>query len=221
LFYRRHPAAAGAPSRRFTYDTRPLLPSDIELMQLLLDFLPVLAFFITYKLSDIYVATAVIMAAMTLQCALLWFRNGKVSNMLLASTALVLVFGSVTLLVHDKAFIQWKMTILDGLFALAFLLAPYFGGQTLVQRLMGAQITLPPQHWRTLNWMWIIFFVVMGALNVYVIYTFDEATWVNFKMFGTLGLTLVFVILQGLWLSSKLPKDAAPEAKPTPPDQSN
>ncbi|MGD9842411.1 MAG: septation protein A [Steroidobacteraceae bacterium] len=191
-------------------------------MQLLLDFLPVLAFFIAYKLSDIYVATVVIMATMTLQCAILWLRKDKVSPMLLVSTALVLAFGGVTLLVHDKAFIQWKMTILDWLFALAFLLAPHFGGQTLVQRLMGAQITLSAQHWRTLNWLWIGFFVLMGALNVYVIYNYDESTWVNFKMFGTMGLTLAFVILQAIWLSKKLPKDGETEANnPISPDQQN
>lgn len=176
-------------------------------MQLLFEFLPVLAFFVAYKLGGIYVATATIMVALVLQSALQWFRQGKVNPMLLLSTVLVLVFGSITLLVHDKLFIQWKLTVLDWLFALAFVLAPYFGGQTLVQRLMGAQITLPAPHWRTLNRMWIAFFTLMGALNVYVIYHYDEATWVNFKMFGTLGLTLLFVILQGLWLSGKLPRD--------------
>jgi intracellular septation protein len=176
-------------------------------MQLLFDFLPVLAFFVAYKLGGIYVATAVIMITMVLQSALQWLQKRKVNPMLLLSTLLVLVFGSITLLVHDKVFIQWKLTVLDWLFALAFLLAPYFGGQTLVQRLMGAQIKLPAAHWRTLNWMWIIFFTFIGALNVYVIYHYDEATWVNFKLFGTTALTIVFVILQGIWLANKMPKD--------------
>jgi intracellular septation protein len=139
--------------------------------------------------------------------------------MLLLSTILVLVFGGVTLLIHDKAFIQWKLTVLDWLFALGFLLAPYFGGQTLVQRLMGSQITLPQQHWRSLNWMWIVFFAATGALNVYVIYHYDEATWVNFKLFGTTGLTIVFVVVQGLWLSGKLPKDDAANTKPGEPHE--
>ncbi|MGC3980171.1 MAG: septation protein A [Steroidobacteraceae bacterium] len=178
-------------------------------MQLFLDFLPVLAFFVAYKVGGIYVATGTLMVAMVLLVIVQWFRQGKVSPMVLLSAALVLVFGSVTLLVHDKAFIQWKLTVLDWLFALAFLIAPYFGGQTLVQRLMGSQLQLAEQHWRVLNRMWIVFFIFMGALNVYVIYHYDEATWVNFKMFGTLGLTVVFVILQGIWLSGKLPKDDA------------
>ena len=182
-------------------------------MQLLFDFFPVLAFFVAYKLGGIYVATAVIMIAMTAQVSWQWFRQRKVSPMLLLSTLLVLVFGSITLLVHDKLFIQWKLTVLDWLFALAFLLAPYFGGQTLVQRLMGAQIALPPGQWRTLNWMWIVFFALIGALNVYVIYHYDEATWVNFKLFGTTGLTIVFVILQGVWLAGKLPKEPPTDTK--------
>ena len=190
-------------------------------MQLLLDFLPVLAFFIAYKTGGIYVATAIIMAAMTIQCAVIWFIKRKVSTMLLVSTALVLVFGSVTLLVHDPVFIKWKMTVLDWLFALAFVLAPRFGGQTLVQRLMGAQVTLPEQHWVTLNLMWIVFFILMGGLNVYVLYHYDEATWVNFKLFGTMGLTIVFVIIQGIWLSGKMPKDDDSAPRPSTPDQQN
>lgn len=182
-------------------------------MQLLFDFLPILVFFVAYKLGGIYVATAAIMVAMSLQAAVQWIRHRKISSMMLLSTVLVLIFGSVTLLVHDKAFIQWKLTVLDWLFALGFLLAPYFGGQTLVQRLMDGQISLPEQHWRTLNWMWISFFVLMGGLNVYVIYHYDEATWVNFKMFGTTGMTLVFVLLQGLWLAGKLPKEGEPDSE--------
>ncbi len=183
-------------------------------MQLLFDFLPILIFFIAYKLGGIYVATAAIMVAMVVQVSVQWLRHRKVSPMMLLSLLLVLIFGGVTLLVHDKAFIQWKLTVLDWLFALGFFLAPYFGGQTLVQRLMGAQINLPDQHWRTLNWMWIIFFAFTGALNVYVIYHYDEATWVNFKMFGTTGLTLVFVVIQGFWLAGKMPKDGEPVAEP-------
>jgi intracellular septation protein len=184
-------------------------------MQLLFDFLPVLAFFIAYKTGGIYVATATLMIAMVLLAGTQWIRLRKVSPMLLLSTVLVLIFGSVTLLVHDKAFIQWKLTVLDWIFALGFIIAPYFGGQTLVQRLMGAQLTLPEKHWRTLNWMWIVFFALMGALNVYVIYHYDEATWVNFKLFGTTALTVVFVIVQGVWLSGKLPKDDDASSKPS------
>lgn len=182
-------------------------------MQLLFDFLPVLAFFVAYKLGGIYVATAAIMAAVAIQAAVQWFRTGKVSTMMLISTLLVLVLGSVTLLVRNTAFIQWKPTVLNWLFALGFLVAPYFGGQTLVQRLIGQQLTLEERLWRTLNWIWVGFFVLMGALNILVLYRYDEATWVNFKVFGMIGLTVAFVILQGIWLAGKLPKDSDADTK--------
>lgn len=185
-------------------------------MQLLLDFLPVLAFFIAYKLGGIYVATATLMIAMVVLCLVAWLRTGKVSNMILLSTILALGLGAATLLLRDSTFVKWKLTALDWLFALGFWLAPRFlNGQTVVQKMMGEQLHLEPAQWRQLNWMWIGFFAFVGTLNVYVLRHFDEATWVNFKMFGTLGLTLVFVIGQGIWLANKLPKESGSDsAKP-------
>lgn len=178
-------------------------------MQLFFDFLPVFAFFVAYKVGGIYVATATIIVAVLIQAALQWRKQRKLSPMMLTSTVLVLIFGGITLLVHDKAFIQWKPTVLDWLFAAAFLASQFIGDQPLVQKLMGGQVQLAPSLWRTLNLMWVIFFGVMGALNIYVVYHFSEAVWVNFKLFGMLGLTLVFVLLQGIWLAGKMPKEAA------------
>lgn len=181
-------------------------------MQLFLDFLPVLAFFIAYKTAGIYIATATLMVAMVLLCLISWLRTRKVSNMMLISTLLAVVLGAATLLMHDSSFVKWKLTVLDWLFALAFWLAPRFlNGQTIVQKMLGEQISLRETHWKQLNWMWIVFFALVGALNVYVLKQFDEATWVNFKLFGTLGLTLVFVVAQGLWMSNKVlpPSDTA------------
>lgn len=184
-------------------------------MQLLLDFLPIIAFFAAYKLGDIYVATATLMIAMVLLCAITWLRTRKVSNMMLISTALALIFGALTLLLRDNRFVQWKLTIVEWLFAIGFLLAPRFmHGQTVVQKMMGEQVKLQPSQWRSLNWMWIGFFMLVGGLNLYVMYHFDEAAWVNFKMYGTLGLTLAFVVLQGVWLARQLPKEGDPSAKP-------
>lgn len=178
-------------------------------MQLLFDFFPVIAFFVAYRLADIYVATGVIIVAVALQVAIQWVRHRKVSTMVLVSAALVLVFGALTLLVRDSAFIQWKPTVLNWLFAAGFLASQFVGGQPLIQRLMGANLTLERHLWTKLNLMWVAFFVVMGALNLYVAFSFDESTWVNFKLFGMLGLTLVFALLQGIWLSSKLPAEEA------------
>jgi intracellular septation protein len=176
-------------------------------MQLFFDFLPVLAFFVAYKLGGIYVATGTIIVAVLIQAAVQWHKHRKLSPMMLTSTVLVLIFGGITLLVRDKTFIQWKPTVLDWLFATAFLASQFVGDQPLVQKLMGSQVTLEPARWRALNLMWVAFFALMGAANIYVLYHFDESTWVNFKVFGMLGLTLVFVVLQGIWLASKLPKD--------------
>ena len=183
-------------------------------MQLFLDFLPVVAFFVAYQIGGIYVATGTLMVAMVLLCAITWLRTRKVGGMLLASTILALVAGGVTIALHNPTFVKWKLTLLDGLFALAFFVAPYVSDRTLVERVMGASIKLEPRQWRVLNWMWIGFFVFTASLNVYVLYNFSEAAWVKFKFYGTMGLTLVFVVLQAIWLANKLPKETEPTAIP-------
>lgn len=178
-------------------------------MQLLFDFFPVISFFVAYKLADIYVATGVIIVAVVIQMAVQWIRHRKISPMMLISAVLVLVFGTITLLVHDKTFIQWKPTVLNWLFAAGFLVSQFVGEQPVIQRLMGSNLALDRPVWLKLNLMWVGFFILMGALNLYVAFSFAESTWVNFKLFGMLGLTLVFALLQGVWLSSKMPPDSA------------
>jgi intracellular septation protein len=180
-------------------------------MQLLFDFFPIIAFFVTYKVSgdNLFVATAVIIVAVIAQTAWQWFRHRKVSQMALISGALVLIFGGLTLLIHDKAFIQWKVTVVNWLFAAAFLASRFFGEKLLIERMMGQSVQLERAVWHTLNWAWIAFFTVLGAVNLYVAYNFSEAAWVNFKMFGLIGLTLVFAFGQALWLSSKMSADDA------------
>jgi intracellular septation protein len=172
-------------------------------MQLFLDLLPVVAFFIAYKLAGIYVATGVLIAGVLLQTLVSWIRHRKVSPMLLTSAVLVLIFGGLTLLVHDAVFIKWKPTIVNWLFAAAFLVSGFWRGPTLVQRMMGEHVTLEPALWTRLNFMWIVFFAVCGALNLYVAFHYSESTWVNFKLFGLFGLTLVFALLQGVWITRK------------------
>lgn len=181
-------------------------------MQLLFDFFPVIAFFATYKLTgDLFVATAVIIVAVIAQTAIQWARHRKVSSMSLISGALVLVFGGLTLLIHDKVFIQWKVTVVNWLFALGFLASRLFGDRVMVQRMMGEQLQLDVALWRRLNWAWTGFFTALGAINLYVAYNFSEATWVNFKLYGMIGLTVVFALGQGLWLANKLPPDGSTE----------
>ena len=175
-------------------------------MQLLFDFLPVIAFFAGYKLSgnNIFVATTVLIVAVIVQTAVQWLRHRKVSQMALISGALVLVFGGLTLAIHDKLFIQWKVTIVNWLFAAAFLASHFFGDRPITQRIMGENVQLERPQWLRLSWAWIVYFVAMGALNLYVAYNFPEHIWVNFKLYGTIGLTLLFALGQGFWLASKM-----------------
>lgn len=170
-------------------------------MQLFLDLLPVVAFFIAYKVAGIYVATAVLIVGVLAQTAFSWMRHRKVSPMLLTSAVLVLVFGGLTLLVHDAIFIKWKPTIVDWLFAVAFLVSNFWRGAPLVQRLMGEHVDLDPSIWKRLNLLWVAFFTVCGALNLYVAFNYSESAWVNFKLFGLFGLTLAFALLQGVWIA--------------------
>jgi intracellular septation protein len=172
-------------------------------MQFLFDLLPVIAFFVAYKLADIYVATGVLIVGVLLQTLASWIRFRKVSPMLLTSALLVLVFGGLTLLIHDAVFIKWKPTIVNWLFAIAFLVTYYLRGPTLVERLMGENVQLQAGDWNRLNFSWVAFFLFAGALNLWVAFRFDEATRVNFKLFGLMGLTLVFALAQGVWISRR------------------
>ena len=172
-------------------------------MQLLIDFFPIIVFFAAYKYAGIMVATAAIIVAMAAQIAIQWFRQGSVNKMLLISGTLVAVFGGITLSVRDPIFIQWKPTVVNALFAGAFLVSRFFGEKTLTERMMGHAIELDQDMWRQLNLMWVANFAFLGAANLYVVYNFDEATWVNFKLFGMLGLTLAMVVVQAIWIATK------------------
>jgi intracellular septation protein len=172
-------------------------------MQFLVDLLPVIAFFVAYKLADIYVATGVLIVGVLLQTVWSWIRHHKVSPMLLTSAALVLVFGGLTLLIHDPTFIKWKPSIVNWLFAVAFLASQYMRGPTIIERMMGQNVTLDVASWRKLNLAWVGFFIVAGLLNLYVAFRYSEATWVNFKLFGLMGLTLVFALGPGYWIARK------------------
>jgi len=172
-------------------------------MQFLVDLLPVIAFFVAYKLAGIYVATGVLIVGVLAQTAYSWFRHHKVSPMLLTSAVLVLFFGGLTLIIHDPTFIKWKPSIVNWLFAAAFLGSQYLSGPTIVQRMLDENVVLDDRSWRRLNLAWVGFFIVAGALNLFVAYRYDEATWVNFKLFGLMGLTLAFALVQGVWIARK------------------
>lgn len=172
-------------------------------MQLLFDFFPLIAFFAAYIIYDLYVATATIIVAIALQIAYQWFRHGKVNKMLLISGALVAVFGGITLVLRNPVFIQWKVTVVNWLFAAAFLGSQLFGSKTFTQRLMGHAVELDSSLWRQLNTLWVVNFAVLGALNLYIMYNFDEQTWVYFKTWGMIGLSVLMAVGQALWISAR------------------
>ena len=170
-------------------------------MKFLFDLFPVVLFFIAFKLQGIYVATAVAIAATFVQIGWVWFKHRKVDTMLWVSLAVIVVFGGATLLLHDETFIKWKPSVLYWLFGGVLLGAQVLFGKNLIRSLMGKEISLPDAVWSRLNLSWVGFFAAMGVLNLLIAFNFDTDTWVNFKVFGGLGLTLAFVILQGLALA--------------------
>jgi intracellular septation protein len=170
-------------------------------MKFLFDFFPVILFFVAFKVTDIYVATGVAIAATFAQIGWTWFRRRKVENMMWVSLAVIVVFGGATLLLQDETFIKWKPTVLYWLFGTALVVAELGFRKNLIRAMMQSQITLPDFVWRKLLASWVAFFAVMGALNLIVAYNFSTDAWVNFKLFGGMGLMLVFVVLQALMLA--------------------
>lgn len=175
-------------------------------MKFLFDLLPVLLFFAAYKLAGIYAATAIAIVATLAQIGWVRWRHGRVDKMLVASGVLIVVFGGMTLFLHDPTFIKWKPTVLYWLFAVVLAGGALFGRNP-IRAMLAEQITLPEPVWARLNLSWIAFFAIMGIANLYVAYAFSEETWVNFKLFGGMGAMLAFVLVQGLLISRHLPKE--------------
>ena len=181
-------------------------------MKFITDFFPILLFFVAYKMYDIYVATAVAIAAAVIQVAYAWHKHRHVENMQWITLGLIAVFGGLTLFLQDEAFIKMKPTAINWLFAIAFLGSQYIGNKTFIERMVSGNIELPKEVWKRLNLSWVAFFVFSGVANLYVAQNYDTDTWVNFKLFGMLGLTFVFIIGQGIYMtrymkSSELDKE--------------
>jgi intracellular septation protein len=174
-------------------------------MKFLFDLFPIILFFIAFKFADIYTATIVAMIATIGQILWVYYRHRKIDAMQWVSLVMILVFGSLTIFLHDKTFIQLKPTALYWLFSAVLFISAEFFKKNWIQVLMSKQVTIKTEHkhsvWLTLNRAWSIFFFLMGALNLYIAFGYSEETWVNFKLFGSTGLLVVFVILQGVWLS--------------------
>lgn len=169
-------------------------------MKQLFEFVPIILFFIAFKLYDIYVATAVVIVATIIQVAYNWIRYRKVETMQWITLGLIVVMGGATILLHDEQFIKWKLSIIEWLFGLAFLGSQFIGKKPFVERMMSSSLTLPPFVWRRLNLMWGCFFMSVGFINLYVMYHFNTDQWVTFKTFGVPGLMVVFILLQMVFL---------------------
>ncbi|WP_372739228.1 septation protein A [Neptunomonas sp.] len=171
-------------------------------MKLLLDFFPIIIFFGVYKYTgDIIMATAILIPATLLQILYTWIKEHRIEKMQFVTLVLVIIMGGATVIFQDKTFIQWKPTVVNWLFGAAFLGSHFIGAKTIIERIMSANIDLPQHVWKTLNFAWVFFFLLMGVINLIVAYNFSEETWVNFKLFGMLGLTVVFIVIQGLYMS--------------------
>lgn len=184
-------------------------------MKLFFDFLPIVLFFVAYKfgggdyqfngqiyqVEGIYAATAVMIVATLIQVSYTWIRHRTVERAHVITLILVVLLGGLTLWLQNPDFIMWKPTAVNWLFALVFIGAYVFTDKSLLERMMGEHIQLPAKIWSRLNVAWVLFFLFSGIANLYVAFNFDEATWVNFKLFGMLGLTIAFVIAQSIYLA--------------------
>ena len=184
-------------------------------MKFLFDLFPVLLFFVAFKFQGIFVATAVAIAATVAQIGWVLARRRKVSNMQWASLAIIVIFGGATLILRDETFIKWKPSVLYWLTGAAFLIALAFK-KNLVKAVMGEGIELPEPIWTKLAVAWGVFFLFKGVLNLWVAYHYSTETWVNFKLFGGMGLILAFVFAQAIWLS-KYVQEAPAKAEPPKP----
>jgi len=213
-------------------------------MKLLFDFFPIILFFISYHQAEFLientfigqlidpgredfitatiVATGVAIASSFLQVGINWIKTRRFEKMHLFSLGLITVLGGITIAFGNPAFVQWKPTVLNWLFAGVFFSSMYIGKESIVRRLMGGQIELPDPVWTKLNLSWVIFFIVSGAANLYVAFyyglDYDDKTrmdnWVNFKLFGLMGLTIGFVILQAIFIAKYIKEEEEPAKAP-------
>ncbi len=175
-------------------------------MKQLFEFIPIILFFITYKVYDIYVATAVVIVATIVLVGFNWFKYRKVETMQWITLGLILVMGGATLYLQDEQFIKWKLTIIEWLFGGAFLGSQFLGKQPFVQRMMSSALELPDVIWKRLNLMWAFFFISVGFINLYVMHNYNTDDWVTFKTFGVPALMIVFIVLQMIFIYKYLPE---------------
>ena len=177
-------------------------------MKFLFDLFPVILFFVTFKLYDIFVATAVAIAASILQIIWVWLRHHQIDKMMWINLMIIIVFGGATLALQDETFIKWNPSVLYWFFAIILFVSDVAFKKNLIRAMMEKQMALPLPIWKKLNTSWVIFFATMGLINLYVAFNFPVDTWVTFKLFGSTGLMLVFIVGQILALGKHLKENS-------------
>jgi len=175
-------------------------------MKQLLDFIPLIIFFVLYKMQDIYVATGALIAATAIQIIITYVMFKKVEKMQVITFLMVAIFGGMTIFLHDDNFIKWKVTIVYMIFAIG-LAVSHIIGKSAIKSMLGKEITLPEPIWTKVTWAWVIFFALCAGLNVYIAFKLPLDVWVNFKVFGLLAATFGFTLLTGVYIYKHMPKD--------------
>jgi intracellular septation protein len=169
-------------------------------MRVLADWIPIIVFFISFKLTDIYIATGLAIITTIIMMSLMKLFGKKIEKIQWVSLGLIVIFGGATIVLQDEQFIKLKPSLLYTVFCLG-LLIPQFFGKVLIKSLMGKHLELPNTVWVKLNTVWALFFGFLAVLNLWVANNFSTDFWVEFKLFGMLGLTVAFTIVQAIWLS--------------------
>ena len=172
-------------------------------MKSLLEFGPVAAFFLAFQFSDLITATWILMGAQLVAAVLYRLLAGRLGIQMQAQSGFVFGFGGLTVYLQDPIFIMWKPTLINGAFALVLIGGNLFGRQSMLSRLLGSQLSLPEAVWRTLSWYWAGAFTLSAVLNLVVAYNFSEAFWVSYKLFGGMGMTVLYTALMLIYLGRK------------------
>ncbi len=181
-------------------------------MKQLLDFLPLVIFFAVYKFYDIYVASGALIAATALQLVVTYLLYRKLEKMHLITFAMVAVFGTLTLVFHDDAFIKWKVTIVYALFALGLGVSQLLN-KPVLKGMLGLELKVADKIWARVTWYWVSFFIICGLINIYVAFSLSQETWVNFKVFGLTAVTLLNTIATVVYLFKHIPEEQRKELK--------
>ena len=186
-------------------------------MKFLFDFFPLVAFLVAFYYPEdreqgIYLGIQAMIIASAIQIIVYWLMTRKFEKMHVITLILTVILGGATFYFQDMRFFKWKPTAVNWIFALVFLGSQFIGKKPIIRRMMDHAISVPDEIWTKLNIGWVGFFIFAGAINLYIAYNFSTEFWVNFKVYGLLGLTFIFAIAQAIYISRYI-KDVKEEIK--------